>query len=377
MPYYPYPPVSGGNVRIFNLIKRLSKYYEIHILSYFDKEISNDHIKALETYCEKVIVVERKQCKGSLPLIFQHYTTPEMTKELDDILKNSYDFIQIDFLTMAHYIFQLKEKTNIPVFFTEHDVSSFYFEKCFHNRHLPEKERYIEWIKMRKTMARIYPVFDAVFTVSYNDERILKKEIPGLNVRAVPTGTDCGFYKFRPCRSSNDLIYVGHFLHYPNVDSVEFFLEEIFPLVEVKYPQINFNITGSGGKKKFRDLKKGNVTVTGCVGDIRDCLYGAGIFVAPVRLGIGIRGKILEAMATGLPVISTSLGAEGIEAEEENHLLIADEPEEFLKQIDRLIGNKELRKKLVYNARKFVETNYNWPAIVEKNAGLYEKILGK
>lgn len=375
LPYYPYPAVSGGNVRIFNLIKYLSRYYDIDLISYYDKTILETDISALEEYCRRVIVVERKQYEGELPHIFQYYTSPEMIGELESLLNEGYDFIQIDFLTMAYYIFMLKEKIRTPVFFTEHDVSSFYFEKCFHNRHLPEKERYDEWVRMQEVMGKIYPLFDAIFTVSYNDAVFLAQKIKNNRIFAAPTGTDCNFYGFKERRETCDLVYVGHFLHYPNVDSVGFFLEEIFPLIRKKYPDIKFNIVGSEGDRVFKDIAGDNIIVSGTVPDIRDYLYNSGIFVAPIRLGIGIRGKILEAMAAGVPVISTSLGASGIKAESGKHLMIADTPKEFLEKIDIILNCEAIRGELVTNARRFVEDEYDWPKTVEKIVDIYEGLL--
>ncbi|MFH1415430.1 MAG: glycosyltransferase family 4 protein [Elusimicrobiota bacterium] len=375
LPYYPYPPITGGNVRIFNLIKHISRYYDIHLVSYCDNEIAPADLKALEEFCKRVVVVARKQYEGELPLIFQYYSSPEMTRELTSLLKDSYDFIQIDFLTMAYYAFMIKENSNVPLFFTEHDVSSLYFDKCFHNRHLNEKERYVEWTRMRRLMDDIYPLFDAVFTVSYNDAEVLKEKLPGTRVYPAPTGTDCGHYAFKPERESDDLVYVGHFLHYPNVDSVNFFLEEVFPEIHIKYPEIFFNIVGSDGEKAFRDICCKNVRVTGTVPDIRDHLYDSGIFVAPIRLGIGIRGKILEAMATGLPVISTSLGAEGVGAEEGLNILIADTPADFVKQIEFLMTDRKMRSKLVSEGSKFVRENYDWPMMAVRLAEIYEDLL--
>jgi glycosyltransferase involved in cell wall biosynthesis len=373
LPYYPYPPITGGNVRIYNLIKRLSQYYDIHVLSYCDNKIENNHIKAIEKYC-KLSIVQRKQIEGDLPLIFQYYTTQEMKDELKLCLKARYDFIQIDFLTMAYYIHLIKDFSDIPVFFTEHDMSSFYFEKCFHNRHLPEKQRYIEWLKMRKTMDEIYPKFNAVFTVSHSDALILKRIKPDLRVYAAPTGTDCGFYTYKHKRDTNDLIFVGHFLHYPNVDAVNYFVTEVFPLIRKKW-DIKFNIVGSSGYEAFGNIKEKNINVTGTVSDIRDYLYGSGIFVAPLRLGIGIRGKILEAMAAGLPVVSTSLGAKGINAKAGEHLLIADKPAAFASQIERLIENVDLKELLVKNSREFVEKKFDWLPIVADLIKIYKNLL--
>jgi glycosyltransferase involved in cell wall biosynthesis len=371
LPYFPYPPLSGGNVRVFNLIKYLSRHYDIHLLSYHDY-IEDSYVSALEKYCKKVIAVERKLYEGELPLIFQHYYTPEMIKELDSVLKDKFDFIQIDFLTMAYYVKMLKEKTDAPVFFTEHDVSSFDFDKCFHNRHLPDKPRYFEWIRMLKVMDEIYPLFDCILTVSSNDAEILNKRFPGFNIRPAPTGTDCSFYEYRNGGGAvENLVYVGHYIHYPNLDSVKYFLDDIFPLVLKRYPDMRFHVVGSGGEK-VKDIAAHNVEVTGTVPDIRKYLYMDGVFVAPIRLGIGIRGKILEAMAGGMPVVSTSLGAAGIGAKDAEHLLVADTPERFAGQIERLAQDKELRNTLTRNARKFVVENYNWTKTADNLIEIYE-----
>ncbi|MFC2061716.1 glycosyltransferase family 4 protein [Elusimicrobiota bacterium] len=376
LPYFPYPPVSGGNVRVFNLIKYLSCYYDIHLLSYIDHDIPDEYIKELEKYCKCVTVVERKLYEGELPLIFRYYYTPEMIKELKNTLKDNFNFIQIDFLTMGYYVKILKELTSTPVFFTEHDVSSFDFEKCFHNRHLPDKERYIEWTKMHEVIKEIYPLFDVILTVSNNDAEILKNKFPDYSIYAAPTGTDCEYYAYKARNSAGKgIIYVGHYIHYPNVDSVHFFLEDIFPLIEEKYPEMKFYIVGSGGREKFKDLENSKVEITGTIPDIRDYLYMEGIFAAPIRIGIGIRGKILEAMSAGMPVVSSALGAEGIGANNEEQLLIADTPAEFSGQIQRLIEDKALRDKLTGNAEKFVRRIYNWPVIIEKLGNTYEQYL--
>ncbi|MBN2407333.1 MAG: glycosyltransferase [Elusimicrobia bacterium] len=373
LPYYPYPPYTGGNVRIYNLLKSLSAKYDIHLVSYYDDHIDGRDISSLEKICGKVTVVKRNMREGELPLIFQYYYTPEMTKELETILKGRFDFIQIDFLTMAHYVQLIRQKSSAPVFYTEHDVSSFNFDKCFHNRHLEEKERYAEWVRIGRMIENIYPLFDMIMTVSENDAVILRGRFPGAKIHPVPTGTDCEYYGYRrnSCSAKN-LVYVGHYIHYPNIDSVKYFLDRIFPVLLKKDPDTKFHIVGSGGKKVFGDLECDNIAVSGTVADIRKFLYLDGIFVAPIRLGIGIRGKILEAMSAGQPVVSTSVGIKGIGAEDGKQVLVADGPEEFAACIQRLREDAALRERLTSNARQFVEGNYSWPSIVQKLVGVYE-----
>jgi len=375
LPYYPYPPVTGGNVRIYNLIRNLSDYYSIHLLAYYDAEPEELHVKALEEFCDNVTLVKREEKEGKLPLIFQYYTTDAMTECIKECLKERYDFVQIDFLTMAYYVSMIKEMSSVPVFFTEHDVSSFYFDKCFHNRHLGEKERYVEWVKMRDVMDRIYGMFDTIFTVSHNDAAILREKLKRDDIYAAPTGTDCAYYAYRPGHDANDLVFVGHFLHYPNVDSVRYLVDDVMPLLEKEFPDICLNVVGSGGRKVLEEMEKYRVRVTGTVPDIRPYLYSSIVFAAPIRMGIGIRGKILEAMACGLPVVTTPLGAEGIGAAADENILIAEDASEFSSHVARIIRDETLRKSLAENARRFVEDNYDWSVITEDIVSLYAEVL--
>jgi len=270
LPYFPYPPVTGGNVRIFNLIRRLSRFFDIHLLSFYDSEPESGDVKELEKYCRRVSLVKRELFEGPLPMIFQCYDSPAMWKELEKVLRDRFDFVQIDFLTMAYYARELKKSLSCPLFFTEHDVSSFYFERCFHNRHLAEKERYVEWLRMRKVMEELYPLFNAIFTVSYHDAELLKERYPSLGVYPAPTGTDTVFYEFRPRRSSCDLVYVGHYVHYPNVESVEYIADKIFPPLRKRFKDMKFYIVGSAGEKVFPEKRKFScegIVVTGTVPD--------------------------------------------------------------------------------------------------------------
>lgn len=375
LPYFPYPLLSGGNVRVFNLIKHLGKKIDIDLLSFIEPGTPENDVKQVKKYCRKVKVVERKLYTGKLPLVFQEYFTPQMRNVLKNMLKKDYDLIQIDYLTMAYYAKMIKELSITPLVFTEHDVSWFDFDKCFHNRHLDNRRRYYEWIKMRGVAEELYSLFDAVITVSSNDARILKKQYSDKTVFSAPTGTDCSYYAFREGRRSFDMVYTGHFGHYPNLDSVNFFLKKIFPLIRRNLPNIKFRIVGSGGKGVFPNLEINGVKVTGTVKDIRGYLYNSGVFIAPLRLGVGIRGKILEAMATGLPVVTTKTGADGIGAKNGVHLLVANEPDSFASCVERITKDNRLSRKLAWNARRFVEKKFDWKVRADELYEIYDNCL--
>ena len=377
LPYLPFPPLSGGNVRVFNLLKHLAEELDIHLLSFIEPGTSPGNVSRLSDLCGSVNAVTRKPREGELPLIFQDYYTAEMRSALAEALKERYDFIQIDFLTMAYYAKDIKEAAkDTPLLFTEHDVSWMDFEKCFHNRHLRDRDRYFEWVRMGKLIDDLYSLFDTVITVSANDALILGRKYPGKKIFTAPTGTDCGYYSFKRDRKVNDIVYTGHYVHYPNVDSVNYLIEEIYPLVRSKCREIRLFVVGSGGERVFHGLKKDGVTVTGTVSDIRPFLHKCGMFVAPVRIGVGIRGKILEAMACGLPVITSELGAAGIGALNGVHLLTAESPEEFARCAEMIISDRKMSLDMSDRARRFVEEKYDWRVRATELLNVYNMAKG-
>ncbi len=374
LPYFPYPPLSGGSVRVFNLIKHLSPLLDIDLVSFIEPGTRKNDIKEIEKFCGRVTAVERRRSEGTLPMIFQDYDTPEMRSAIIKALDRRHDFVQIDYLTMAYYARLVKESSDLPLFFTEHDVSWLDFERCFHNRHLDERLRYFQWEKNRETAAELYRLFDAVITVSRNDAGILRDLYPEKPVFPAPTGTDCSFYAYEETQVSSWILYTGHYAHYPNVDAVKYFLNEVFPLVKKERSETKFIIGGSGGRKAFPDPGREDVRVTGEVKDLRPLLYNSGVFAAPVRMGIGIRGKILEAMACGLPVVTSSTGMKGIGAEKGVHLLADDTPEGMAESILRILNGRAASREMAVRARKFVEENYDWPV---RASELYEFYLNK
>ncbi|NLB35017.1 MAG: glycosyltransferase family 4 protein, partial [Elusimicrobia bacterium] len=207
LPYFPYPILSGGNVRVFNLIKHLSEEYDIHLISFVEDGVSEEEIKEVSKYCASLKAIKRIEREGPLPMIFQCYETEEMTAAITEALKEDYDFVQLDFLTMAHYARLVRVLSSAPLVFTEHDVSWLDFDKCFHNRHLDERARYAEWIRIVRKADTLYDLFDLVITVSELDAEIVRKRYPGKRVVAVPTGTDCSHYTYEKPGDKTDLIY--------------------------------------------------------------------------------------------------------------------------------------------------------------------------
>lgn len=155
-------------------------------------------------------------------------------------------------------------------------------------------------------------------------------------------------------------MFLGGFNHPPNVDSVVYFAEEIFPLITSKLPDICLYIVGSNPPREVLSLQSSNIKVTGLVPELTPYFESSRVFVAPLRYGAGVKGKIVQSMAHGLPVVTTSIGAEGMGLIDGENALIADTPQEFAAQVIRLYNDEELWYRLSANSIKHVEKNYSY-----------------
>ena len=207
---------------------------------------------------------------------------------------------------------------------------------------------------------------------------MLRPLVPHIPIETVTQGVDLDYFK--PSYKSNDeknLVYVGHFLHYPNEDAVLYFCKKIFPLILQSSPDTKLYVVGSNPTPRIKELQKmfQNVTVTGYVEDVRDFLSKASVFILPGRLGLGMKGKILEAMAVGIPVVTTSVGYRGIEVVPHKDVIVANTPKEFARKTLELLENPELREKIGANGRSVVEKYYDWKILAEKVDGIYQDLI--
>jgi len=235
--------------------------------------------------------------------------------------------------------------------------------------------RELTWQKTRRYNAKLMAGFNACTVVSEPERAILRTVAPKYNsVHVIPNGVDIeSMLPGGNVPQPNLLIYNGALTYTANLDAMKYFLEDIFPAVLGEIPDAYLRITGSTKNVNLDSLNLNkNVELTGFLSDVRPTVAAAWACVVPLRVGGGTRLKILEAMALGTPVISTSKGAEGLDVTHEENILIADTPKSFAVQTVRLLGNPELRDRLAQNGRNLVETKYGWQSIGDKFVQLVE-----
>ncbi len=240
---------------------------------------------------------------------------------------------------------------------------------------------WMTWQKRLRYERWLFSHFERCAMVSESDRQAVKRVMPeyGDRVAVIPNGVDLDYHHVGIAAPvPNTLIFNGALSYFANYDAMEYFLGEIFPIIRGKFPGAQLTITGSTKNVNIKGLPgKANVVFTGFLEDIRPAVASAWACVVPLRLGAGTRLKILEAMALGTPVVSTSKGAEGLNVTPEENILIADTPTDFAVQTIRLLGDPALRARLSKSARALVEAEYGWQAIGEKFVHLVESVVNE
>ncbi len=220
----------------------------------------------------------------------------------------------------------------------------------------------------------IYRNVDHVVTLTGEDRVDLQRYAPDVRVSVVPYGVDATHFHPRPDVESDEcLVCTGYYRQFPNRDAVVWFLREVWPRLRDRWPRLRFYVVGQDPTPDIYDLARRDdrVIVTGEVGDVADYLAKARVYVCPIRMGSGFRGKILQAMAAGVPVVATTLAAAGIPAQSGGNMMLADTPDTMATAIDLLLEDAHLRSSIAANARAVVVQRFAWPHCVD----LLERVL--
>ena len=387
---FPLPLDSGGKIKTFHTLKALAREHEIHLLSYVRLDDEYRLVKDMQDVCASVEIIrlERGKARHAAELlaglclrrsfIVSRDYRRKMQAAFERALTTLHpDVVHVDHLQMAQFVpCGQPYKTVLD----QHNVESAIIRRTADTDESFPRRLYasMEWPKLQRYEIRTCQNCDIVLTVSDEDGRALRKTCPSLtNLRTVPIGADIHYFQplDRDHRSRN-LLFVGTMYWPPNIDSVLFFYKEIFPRVRKLYPDCSLTIAGQRPTSTIRALENDPaVRVAGYVDDVREISRDCGAFIVPLRSGSGVRVKILNALAMGLPVISTSLGAEGLDVSDGEHLLIADTAEDFAQAISNLFGNPELANTLSENGRRLVCERYSWEVVGDRLLSIYRHDL--
>ena len=379
-PSVPYPLRYGGAVRIYNLIRQLNQRHVVHLVTYQIEGDAGD-TKGLEPYCQTITAVpfsvsgKRRQQLLSLLATqsFQwrsHYSSAMQTS-IDRIVREQrIDLILVEFSQMAGFRFP----QGTLVVLDEHNVEFEILARMAARADNSLRRLYnrIEADKFRREELSACRAASLTLVTSTRDEEILRLQLPGLRTAVITNGVDCAHFA-RPVgpRHPETAVFVGAMNYFPNDDGALFFLREIHGRIRQARPDFRFEVVGCGPSATLQAQRAADVAVTGYVDDVRPYMWNASVFVVPLRMGGGTRFKVVEAMAAGVPVVSTRLGAEGIPAEDGRDLLLADDPEAFAQAVVRVLSEPALAAQLAANGLDFVRRHFDWALIGENlNAAL-------
>lgn len=372
-PFFPYPLTQGGKIRIFSLIKYLSRSHNI-TLACISEEKVND-FGPLKDLCKEVLLTYKKPSTakdllrfltGRDPFNYVRYSNGEMKRNLLNFSKvKSFDLVLVEFSMMWQYadIFD-----GTPVVLDAHNIEAEIIGQIMNTATNPIKRPLyrLEEKRLREKEEESWRNCAACFTVSEKEREVIASHRPSGSVFTVPNGVDLERFKFFPEEGrGNNVLFIAGLDYIPNLDSAEFFLKAIFPIVRSKAAGLKLDVVGRL-LWKVQSYATNGVSFHEDVPDVLPFYKSASMLVVPLRHGAGTRIKILEAMAAGLPVVSTSKGCEGLEVINEEHVLIADNPGPFASAVLRLAKDIELRRLLTGNARALVEERYSWEKIVSE-----------
>lgn len=384
-PYAPYPPRFGGAVRVYHLVRMLAREHQVHLLCFASPE-ERAAVGPLRDICADVETVDhppgarRKrlyQLRSVVVRPYSYYTSysPVMAATLARLLaQRRFDLVQLEFGDMAPYY---EVPATIPRVLDEHNVEYQLLERSsrqgrsalrrLYNRLQAWKLRHAELAACRRA--------DAILTTSEVDRAALAPDVPEVPIRVIPNGVDSSF--FTPDGGPEDprsVLFTGAIDYYPNTDGVLSFAAEVWPRIRAVAPEAMFTVVGKDPPPRVRALARDGIVVTGTVPDVRPWMRRAAVFVVPLRVGSGTRLKILEALATGRAVVSTSLGCEGLDVTPGDDILVADTPQAFADAVVRCLRDPGLRERLGARGRALVERRYRWEAIGNALSDVYDLV---
>lgn len=384
----PFPLDDGWKIRTYHLIKGMvNSGYKVDLLSYVSEDEDSKAIEAMRNICNSVFAVIRAKhysvadlLKGlvtSIPFSVYNYHTCQMAKAVVEIIKdNNYDFVQIEDIVMCQYLDGIVGSCS-NIILDMHNIESALLERyAFESKnYLKKNYAYLTANKLNKYEIEYGSKCSKVLVCSQEDSDILATRGLRGKIEVIPNGVDTNY--FQPMLEGNDnsIVFVGSMDYHANVSGVLHFAENVFPQIRIKNPGIRWYIVGKKPTAEVLGLASDSIIVTGSVPDVRPFVAAASVVVAPLLVGGGTRLKILEAMSMGKPIVSTSIGAEGIEVSSGENIILADNDKDFADSVNELLRDRQKAEQLGKNANRQVLKGYAWNSISGRLAKMYETLL--
>jgi polysaccharide biosynthesis protein PslH len=386
-PYLPFPLHSGGQIRSYNLLKNLSKKHQVTLFSFIRSNKEREYIPELEQHCHKVKVFKRRQAWDlrniilsgltPYPFLVSIYFSRAVKKAILRELQNAdYDLIHAEtFYVMPN----LPSSVKLPTLLVEQTIEYLVYQRFVENFKLffLRPLLYFDVFKIKFWEKHFWQKATRLVAMSVSDKNIMDKSVKHKKVDVVANGVDVDhFNEIKPEKPKEPtVLFVGNFKWLPNKDAAKFLVSKIWPLIKQKLPHAKLWIVGRNPTADILNLKKaGSIKITGDIKDIRTAFSQSHVMLAPIRNGRGTKYKVLEAMASQVPVVTTKLGIEGIEAK--GSVIVTDTANDLAEKTIKVLTNQKLAKTMAKKAQKIVYQTYNWQSISEGLDQIYQQLGG-
>lgn len=386
-PYLPYPLVSGGQIRTYNLLKNLAQKHEISLASFIRGESEKKYLADLAPFCQKVIIFKRRKAFSPINILmsfltpfpflvciyFDIFVRRKIQKELEC---EKYDLIHAE----TFYVMPNIPRTKIPIFLVEQVIEYLVYQRFVEGLPkwlFPIKPLLLLDVFKIKWWERYYwKRAKRLAAMSQEDKEFIEKRQPKLKVDVVANGVDIGYFvKTKRQKTKNPtVLFVGQFKWLPNRDATKFLVRQIWPKIKSQIKDAKLWIVGRNPPPDILNFASDDIRVDGEVEDIRTAYGGSDVLLAPIRNGRGTKYKILEAMATKTPIVGTRLAIEGINITDGIDALISETAQGLADKTVDVLKNPSLGKKLADCAYKLVARQYNWQRISEKLDRVYQEV---
>ena len=384
----PYPPIWGSGIREFQLLRYLSSRHDVDVVTYLGED-DRANADVLRRSCRTLYGIpanvidatqaRRDQLRRMLSGSSYRATwllSKRMQSALDDVLdRNRYDVVHLSQSTLGRFDFA---SGRAPLVVDEHNVEFELLYRTFRTERSPVRKLYYlsEFLKFRREEIGLWRRSAGCVVTSFRAREQLTGVVPADQVAVVPNAVDTNY--FRPTEvvpEPDRLVFTGTMNYRPNIDAVAYFVRHILPAIVRARPNARLTIVGAYPTEDVRSLESPRVHVVGRVPDIRPYLAVASVVVIPLRTGSGTRLKLIEALAMAKPVVSTSLGAEGIPVRDGEHLLVADGPSAFAESVVRLLRDTALARALGQAGREYAAEHLTWDHSGSELEQFYGRIL--
>jgi len=373
---FPYPLEKGDKLRAYHQIKELSENFEITLISITDKKIENSSFKKLQIYCSDIHIIRLSKWSilsnlllclfNKKPFQVGYFYTYFGKLKIQQLLKTvKPEYIYCQLIRTSEYI---KDYHHCPKTIDYMDALSKGIE-----RRISGSPWYLKWLfkietrRLKNYERIIFDYFEHKTIISEQDRDLITHP-DRKKIICIPNGIDLKFFEPVETNSTHDLVFVGNLSYAPNVEAVEFISKEILS----KNSDLTCLISGATPHSTIQKISKANhqITLQGWVDDIRFAYKKGRIFVAPMMIGTGMQNKLLEAMALGIPCITTDLANNAIQAVNNESIIVANDGKQFIDAILKLKSDQQFYKKIALNGQLFVKSNYSWQISSSKLADL-------